>query len=262
MSTWAPCVVSLKWGLLSPRGLVAGPVRASHWGRLCLGPRLSQASPSVHFAMQQYGAFHVDKLDCGQLGPWAAGAPASAPAAPEQQLHAEGSDLLYAPPYSLPFPYRYGPFPLDAPVFSGGKKPALQAKFAPPPGTPCEMARFLLSTLPAGAECQWHCANALGPASPPAPPKCLAEPPAARHLAAGYEGRYRGPRCRGEGGRRGQRRRWLLGPLRLCFAWVGGTRTAGAGTLVTARRAPGSRGPCLHRARGHSALPGFPATRA
>nr|XP_003464022.1 single-minded homolog 2 isoform X2 [Cavia porcellus] len=136
---------------------------------------------------QQYGAFHVDKLDCGQLGPWAAGAPASAPAAPEQQLHAEGSDLLYAPPYSLPFPYRYGPFPLDAPVFSGGKKPALQAKFAPPPGTPCEMARFLLSTLPAGAECQWHCANALGPASPPAPPKCLAEPPAARHLAAGYE---------------------------------------------------------------------------
>uniref|UniRef100_A0A8C2VPA1 SIM bHLH transcription factor 2 n=2 Tax=Chinchilla lanigera TaxID=34839 RepID=A0A8C2VPA1_CHILA len=136
---------------------------------------------------QQYGAFHADRLDCGQLGPWAAGAPASTPAAPEQQLHAEGGDLLYAPPYSLPF-YRYGPFPLDAPVF-GSKKPAPQAKRGQPQGPACEVARFFLSALPAGNECQWHYASALGPGSPSAAPKSLPEPPAAaaRHLAPGFE---------------------------------------------------------------------------
>ncbi|KAM6162035.1 single-minded homolog 2 isoform 2-T2 [Erethizon dorsatum] len=138
---------------------------------------------------QQYSTFHVDKLDCGQLGTWGAGTPASTPTAPEQQLHAEGGDLLYAPPYSLPFSYRYGPFPLDAPVF-GSKKPTLPAKFGQPQGSPCEVARFFLSTLPAGAECQWHYANPLMPGSPSTAPKSLPEPPgpAARHLMPGYEG--------------------------------------------------------------------------
>ncbi|XP_023574476.1 single-minded homolog 2 isoform X1 [Octodon degus] len=134
---------------------------------------------------QQYGAFHTDRLDCGQLGPWAASAPASTPTAPEQQLHAEGGDLLYAPPYSLPF-YRYGPFPLDTQVF-GSKKPAPPAKLGQPPGSPCEVARFFLSALPASAECQWHYASPLGPGSPSAAPKSLPEPPAARHLVPNFE---------------------------------------------------------------------------
>lgn len=138
---------------------------------------------------QQYSSFQMDKLDCGQLGSWRASPPASAPAPPEQQLHSEGGDLLYAPSYSLPFSYHYGHFPLDSHVFSS-KKPMLPAKFGQPPGSPCEVARFLLSTLPAGSECQWHYANPLVP-SGPSPAKSLSQPPAntARHsLGPNYEG--------------------------------------------------------------------------
>ncbi|XP_074213151.1 single-minded homolog 2 isoform X2 [Camelus bactrianus] len=137
---------------------------------------------------QQYSSFQMDKLECGQLGSWRASPPASAPAPPEQQLHSEGSDLLYAPSYSLPFSYHYGPFPLDSHVFSS-KKPMLPAKFGQPQGSPCEVARFLLSTLPAGGECQWHYANPLVPSSP-SPAKSLSEPPVntARHgLVPNYE---------------------------------------------------------------------------
>ncbi|XP_020926626.1 single-minded homolog 2 isoform X1 [Sus scrofa] len=137
---------------------------------------------------QQYSSFQMDKLDCGQLGSWRASPPASAPAPPEQQLHSEGGDLLYAPSYSLPFSYHYGHFPLDSHVFSS-KKPMLPAKFGQPPGSPCEVARFLLSTLPAGSECQWHYANPLVP-SGPSPAKSLSQPPAntARHsLGPNYE---------------------------------------------------------------------------
>ncbi|XP_047652255.1 single-minded homolog 2 [Phacochoerus africanus] len=137
---------------------------------------------------QQYSSFQMDKLDCSQLGSWRASPPASAPAPPEQQLHSEGGDLLYAPSYSLPFSYHYGHFPLDSHVFSS-KKPMLPAKFGQPPGSPCEVARFLLSTLPAGSECQWHYANPLVP-SGPSPAKSLSQPPAntARHsLGPNYE---------------------------------------------------------------------------
>nr|XP_006205120.1 single-minded homolog 2 isoform X1 [Vicugna pacos] len=155
---------------------------------------------------QQYSSFQMDKLECGQLGSWRASPPASAPAPPEQQLHSEGSDLLYAPSYSLPFSYHYGPFPLDSHVFSS-KKPMLPAKFGQPQGSPCEVARFLLSTLPAGGECQWHYANPLVPSSP-SPAKSLSEPPVntARH---GLVPNYEGGSCLHEG--RGQgwdQRRW------------------------------------------------------
>ncbi|XP_039713435.1 single-minded homolog 2 isoform X2 [Pteropus medius] len=136
---------------------------------------------------QQYSPFHMDKLECGQLGSWRASPPATAVVPPEQQLHSEGGDLLYAPSYSLPF-YRYGHFPLDSHVFSS-KKPMLPAKFGPPQGSPCEVARFFLSALPASGECQWHYANPLVPSSP-SPAKNLSEPPAnpARHgLMPNYE---------------------------------------------------------------------------
>ncbi|EQB78520.1 single-minded 2-like protein [Camelus ferus] len=151
------------------------------------GPSVGPSS--VFSALQQYSSFQMDKLECGQLGSWRASPPASAPAPPEQQLHSEGSDLLYAPSYSLPFSYHYGPFPLDSHVFSS-KKPMLPAKFGQPQGSPCEVARFLLSTLPAGGECQWHYANPLVPSSP-SPAKSLSEPPVntARHgLVPNYEG--------------------------------------------------------------------------
>ncbi|KAL2805405.1 single-minded-like protein 2 short isoform [Daubentonia madagascariensis] len=138
---------------------------------------------------QQYSSFQMDKLECGQLGNWRASPPANAPAPPEQELHSESSELLYAPSYSLPFSYHYGHFPLDSHVFSS-KKPMLPAKFGQPQGSPCEVARFFLSTLPASGECQWHYANPLVPSSP-SPAKNLPEPPAntARHsLVPTYEG--------------------------------------------------------------------------
>ncbi|KAB0392808.1 hypothetical protein E2I00_006413, partial [Balaenoptera physalus] len=137
---------------------------------------------------QQYSSFQMDKLECGQLGSWRASSPVHTPVPPEQQLHSEGSDLLYAPSYSLPFSYHYGHFPLDSHVFSS-KKPMLPAKFGQPQGSPCEVARFLLSTLPASGECQWHYANPLVPGSP-SPAKSLSEPPVnpARHsLVPNYE---------------------------------------------------------------------------
>ncbi|XP_067595561.1 single-minded homolog 2 isoform X2 [Pseudorca crassidens] len=137
---------------------------------------------------QQYSSFQMDKLECGQLGSWRASPPIHTPVPPEQQLHSEGGDLLYAPSYSLPFSYHYGHFPLDSHVFSS-KKPMLPAKFGQPQGSPCEVARFLLSTLPASGECQWHYANPLVPGSQ-SPAKSLSEPPVnpARHsLVPNYE---------------------------------------------------------------------------
>ncbi|EDL76725.1 single-minded 2 (predicted) [Rattus norvegicus] len=140
------------------------------------------------YPSQQYSSFQMDKLECSQAGNWRTSPPTSAVAPPEQQLHSEASDLLYGPPYSLPFSYRYGHFPLDSHVFSS-KKPGLPAKFGQPQGSPCEVARFFLSTLPASSECQWHYANSLMPSSP-SPAKNLSESPvnAARHgLVPNYE---------------------------------------------------------------------------
>uniref|UniRef100_A0A2K5LMY7 SIM bHLH transcription factor 2 n=1 Tax=Cercocebus atys TaxID=9531 RepID=A0A2K5LMY7_CERAT len=137
---------------------------------------------------QQYSSFQMDKLECGQLGNWRASPPASAPVPPEPQLHSESSELLYTPSYGLPFSYHYGHFPLESHVFSS-KKPMLPAKFGQPQGSPCEVARFFLSTLPASGECQWHYANPLVPSSS-SPAKHPPEPPAntARHgLVPSYE---------------------------------------------------------------------------
>lgn len=159
----------------------------------------------------------MDKLECGQLGSWRASPPATAVAPPEQQLHSEGGDLLYAPSYSLPF-YRYGHFPLDSHVFSS-KKPMLPAKFGPPQGSPCEVARFFLSALPASGECQWHYANPLVPSSP-SPAKNLSEPPAnpARHgLMPNYEGGSRLLQGRGQGW---ERRQWVARGKRTLTLWA------------------------------------------
>ncbi|XP_006774213.1 PREDICTED: single-minded homolog 2, partial [Myotis davidii] len=148
---------------------------------------------------QQFSPFPMDRLECGQLANWRASPPTDTAAPPEQQLHPEGSDLLYTPPYSLPFSYRYGHCPLDPHVFSS-KKPVLPAKFGPQ-GSPCEVARFFLSALPAGGECQWHYANPLVPGSS-SPAKNLSEPPVntARHsLVPNYEGGSRGHEGRGRG---------------------------------------------------------------
>lgn len=150
---------------------------------------LPLASPLPSFTTQQYSSFQMDKLECSQAGNWRTSPPTNAVAPPEQQLHSEASDLLYGPPYSLPFSYHYGHFPLDSHVFSS-KKPGLPAKFGQPQGSPCEVARFFLSTLPASSECQWHYANSLVPSSS-SPAKNLSEPPvnAARHgLVPNYEG--------------------------------------------------------------------------
>ncbi|XP_040120137.1 single-minded homolog 2 isoform X1 [Oryx dammah] len=171
------------------------------------------------YPIQQYGSFQMDKLECSQLGSWRASPPAHGPAPPEQQLHSESGDLLYAPSYGLPFSYHYGPFPLDSHVFSS-KKPVLPAKFGQPQGPPCEVARFLLSTLPASGECQWRYASPLVPGSP-SPAKSLSEPPVnpARHsLMPNYEGGSCLHEGRGQDG--GWRWRWVADGERMPRLWA------------------------------------------
>uniref|UniRef100_A0A8C3QK17 SIM bHLH transcription factor 2 n=1 Tax=Cyanoderma ruficeps TaxID=181631 RepID=A0A8C3QK17_9PASS len=140
---------------------------------------------------QQYSSFQADKLECSQVGgSWRSSPAASAAALQEQNFHSESSgELLYAPPYSLPFSYHYGHFPVDSHVF-GGKKQMLPAKFGQAQGAPCEVARFFLGALQTNGECQWHYANPLVPSSQ-SPSKNLPEQPVniIRHnLAQSYEG--------------------------------------------------------------------------
>ncbi|NXO24983.1 SIM2 protein, partial [Cisticola juncidis] len=137
---------------------------------------------------QQYSSFQADKLECSQAGSWRSSPAASAAALQEQNFHSESSELLYAPPYSLPFSYHYGHFPVDSHVF-GGKKQMLPPKFGQAQGAPCEVARFFLGALQSNGECQWHYANPLVPSSQ-APSKNLPEQPVniLRHnLAQSYE---------------------------------------------------------------------------
>ncbi|NXS87038.1 SIM2 protein, partial [Erpornis zantholeuca] len=137
---------------------------------------------------QQYSSFQADKLECSQVGSWRSSPAASAAAIQEQNFHSESSELLYAPPYSLPFSYHYGHFPVDSHVFSG-KKQMLPAKFGQAQGAPCEVARFFLGALQTNGECQWHYANSLVPSSQ-SPGKTLPEQPVniIRHnLAQSYE---------------------------------------------------------------------------
>ncbi|NWV42984.1 SIM2 protein, partial [Grantiella picta] len=137
---------------------------------------------------QQYNSFQADKLECSQVGSWRSSPAVSAAAIPEQNFHSESSELLYAPPYSLPFSYHYGHFPVDSHVF-GGKKQMLPPKFGQGQGAPCEVARFFLGALQTNGECQWHYANSLVPNSQ-APSKNLPEQPVniIRHnLAQSYE---------------------------------------------------------------------------
>ncbi|NXR83877.1 SIM2 protein, partial [Pycnonotus jocosus] len=137
---------------------------------------------------QQYSSFQADKLECSQVGSWRSSPAASAAALQEQNFHSESSELLYAPPYSLPFSYHYGHFPVDSHVF-GGKKQMLPAKFGQAQGAPCEVARFFLGALQTNGECQWHYANPLVPSSQ-SPSKNLPEQPVniIRHnLAQSYE---------------------------------------------------------------------------
>ncbi|NWX30447.1 SIM2 protein, partial [Notiomystis cincta] len=130
---------------------------------------------------QQYSSFQADKLECSQAGSWR-----SSPAIPEQNFPSESSELLYAPPYGLPFSYHYGHFPVDSHVF-GGKKQMLPAKLGQGQGAGCEVARLFLGALQPNGECQWHCSSPLGPAAG----KSLPEQPGSsgRHsLGQGYEG--------------------------------------------------------------------------
>ncbi|XP_070607878.1 single-minded homolog 2 isoform X1 [Erythrolamprus reginae] len=116
------------------------------------------------YPQQQYGSFQTEKLECGQVGSWRSNSIANSATIQEQAFHSENSELLYTPPYSLPFSYHYGHFPVDSHVFSS-KKQMLPSKFGQPQGAPCEVARFFLSTLQTSGECQWHYANSLVPGS-------------------------------------------------------------------------------------------------
>ncbi|XP_048351647.1 single-minded homolog 2 [Sphaerodactylus townsendi] len=139
------------------------------------------------YPQQQYGSFQTDKLECSQGGSWRSNSTANSATIQEQAFHSENSELLYTPSYSLPFSYHYGHFPVDPHVFSS-KKQMLPSKFGQSQGTPCEVARFFLSTLQTSGECQWHYANSLVPSSQPC--KSPPDQPAStvRHdLLQGYE---------------------------------------------------------------------------
>uniref|UniRef100_A0A452IVQ2 Uncharacterized protein n=1 Tax=Gopherus agassizii TaxID=38772 RepID=A0A452IVQ2_9SAUR len=141
------------------------------------------------YPQQQYSSFQTDKLECGQVGSWRSSPTVNAGTIQEQNFHSENSELLYAPSYSLPFSYHYGHFPVDSHVFST-KKQMLTSKFGQSQGSPCEVARFFLSTLQTSGERQWHYANSLVPTSQ-SPSKNLPDQPIniARHnLAQSYEG--------------------------------------------------------------------------
>ncbi|KAG6932764.1 single-minded family bHLH transcription factor 2 [Chelydra serpentina] len=140
------------------------------------------------YPQQQYSSFQTDKLECGQVGSWRSSPTVNAGTIQEQNFHSENSELLYAPSYSLPFSYHYGHFPVDSHVFSS-KKQMLTSKFGQTQGSPCEVARFLLSTLQTSGERPWHYANSLVPTSQ-SPSKNLPDQPMniARHnLAQSYE---------------------------------------------------------------------------
>ncbi|XP_068919074.1 single-minded homolog 2 [Petaurus breviceps papuanus] len=137
---------------------------------------------------QQYNSFQMDKSECGQVGNWRASSTTNATNTQEQNFYSENSELLYAPSYSLPFSYHYGPFPIDSHVFRS-KRQMLSSKFGQSQGSPCEVARFFLSTLQTSGECQWHYANPLVPNSQ-SPAKNLPDQPMniTRHnLAPNYE---------------------------------------------------------------------------
>ncbi|KAH0624840.1 hypothetical protein JD844_032686 [Phrynosoma platyrhinos] len=143
------------------------------------------------YPQQQYSSFQTDKLECGQVGSWRSNSTANSATIQEQAFHSENSELLYTPSYSLPFPYHYGHFPVDPHVFSS-KKQMLPSKFGQTQGTPCEVARFFLSTLQTSGECQWHYANSLipGSQSPTKSPSDQSASNVRHNLLQGYEGVY------------------------------------------------------------------------
>ncbi|XP_008105744.1 single-minded homolog 2 [Anolis carolinensis] len=140
------------------------------------------------YPQQQYSSFQTDKLECSQVGSWRSSSTANSATVQEQAFHSENSELLYTPSYSLPFPYHYGPFPVDPHVFSS-KKQMLPSKFGQTQGTPCEVARFFLSTLQTSGECQWHYANSLipGSQSPSKSPSDQSASNVRHNLLPGYE---------------------------------------------------------------------------
>ncbi|XP_061483678.1 single-minded homolog 2 isoform X2 [Rhineura floridana] len=140
------------------------------------------------YPQQQYSSFQTDKLECGQVGSWRSNSTANSATIQEQTFHSENSELLYTPPYSLPFSYHYGHFPVDPHVFSS-KKQMLPSKFGQSQGTPCEVARFFLSTLQTSGECQWHYANSLVPGSqsPSKSPSDQSASSVRHNLLQGYE---------------------------------------------------------------------------
>ncbi|KAJ7320566.1 hypothetical protein JRQ81_020077 [Phrynocephalus forsythii] len=166
-------------------------VSTSQEARKAAKPRNNKMKTKLRttpYPQQQYGSFQTDKLECGQVGSWRSNSTANSATVQEQAFHSENSELLYTPSYSLPFPYHYGHFPVDPHVFSG-KKQMLPSKFGQSQGTPCEVARFFLSTLQTSGECQWHYANSLVPGSQ-SPSKSPSDPSASsvRHnLLQGYE---------------------------------------------------------------------------
>ncbi|XP_075053332.1 single-minded homolog 2 [Mixophyes fleayi] len=115
---------------------------------------------------ESYSSYHGDKLDCAQSESWKGSPTVSSTANQEPSSHAENSELLYAPAYSLPFPYHYGHFPMESHVL-GSKKQVMPSKFGQAQGSPCEVARFFFGTIQTGGECHWHYSNSIVPNSPP-----------------------------------------------------------------------------------------------
>ncbi|XP_072255632.1 single-minded homolog 2 [Pyxicephalus adspersus] len=117
---------------------------------------------------QPYNSFHGDKLDYAQFGSWKGSPSINAATNQEPSNHTENGELLYPAPYSLPFPYHYGHFPMDSHMLGGKKQvQVMPSRFAQSQGSPCEVARFFFGAIQTGGECHWHYSNPLVPNSPP-----------------------------------------------------------------------------------------------
>ncbi|XP_051782824.1 single-minded homolog 2 [Erpetoichthys calabaricus] len=104
---------------------------------------------------QTFTSFQGEKLDCNQTGIWKESPPYVSSPPLEQGSHLDSNDLVCTSPYGLAFSYPYGHIPVESQLLSG-KKPILPSKLRQTQGSPCEMARHLLSSIQSRGEGHWN----------------------------------------------------------------------------------------------------------
>ncbi|KAG2456501.1 SIM2 protein, partial [Polypterus senegalus] len=103
----------------------------------------------------QFTSFQGEKLECNQTGIWKESPPYVSSPPLEQGSQLDSNDLVCTSPYGLAFSYPYGHLPVESQLLSG-KKPILPSKLRQTQGSPCEMARHLLSSIQNRGEGHWN----------------------------------------------------------------------------------------------------------